>query len=61
MTLEQREAEYLNTTNYISKKKYRNVKVGKQTLNGNQALGYAIVRHVFSKKYGCLSYTSRCV
>lgn len=32
MTLEQREAEYLNTTNYISKKKYRNVKVGKQTL-----------------------------
>lgn len=52
MTLEQREAEYLNTTNYISKKKYRNVKVGKQTLNGNQALGYARVRHVFSKKYG---------
>ena len=52
MTLEQREAEYLNTTNYISKKKYRNVKVGKQTLNGNQALGYARVRHVFSIKYG---------
>ena len=27
-------------------------KVSKQTLNGNQALGYARVRHVFSKKYG---------
>lgn len=52
LTLEKREAEYLNTTNYISKKKYRNVKVGKQTLNGNQALGYARVRHVFSNKYG---------
>ena len=52
MTLEKREAEYLNTTNYISKKKYRNVKSGKQTLNGCQALGYARVRHVYSKKYG---------
>ena len=52
MTLEKREAEYLNTTNYISKKKYRNVKPGKQTLNGCQALGYARVRHVYSKKYG---------
>ena len=52
MTLEKREAEYLNTTNYISKKKYRNVKVGKQILNGNQALGYARVRHVISNKYG---------
>ena len=50
MTLEKREAEYLNTTNYISKKKYRNVKPGKQTLNGCQALGYARVRHLYSKK-----------
>ena len=38
------EAEYLNTTNYISKKKYRTVVPGKQTLNGNQALGYCRVR-----------------
>ena len=38
MTLEKREAEYLNTTNYISKKKYRNVKPGKQTLNGGIGL-----------------------
>ena len=52
ISLEEKEAKYLNTTNYISKKKYRNVKVGKQTLNGNQALGYARVRHVVSKKYG---------
>lgn len=52
ISLEEKEARYLNTTNYISKKKYRNVKVGKQTLNGNQALGYARVRYVVSKKYG---------
>lgn len=42
--LTEEEAEYLNTTNYISKKKYRTVKPGKQTLNGNQALGYCRVR-----------------
>ena len=42
--LTESEANYLNTTNYISKKKYRHVKVGKQTLNGNQALGYCRIR-----------------
>lgn len=52
ITLEEKEAEYLNSTNYISKKKYRTVKAGKQTLNGNQALGYARVRYVSSEKYG---------
>lgn len=52
ISLEEKEAEYLNSTNYISKKKYRNVKAGKQTLNGNQALGYARIRYVVSKKYG---------
>lgn len=52
ISLEEKEAQYLNTTNYISKKKYRNVKVGKQILNGNQALGYSRVRYVVSKKYG---------
>lgn len=40
------EAKYLNTTNYISNKKYRNVKPGKNILNGNQALGYSRVRKV---------------
>lgn len=50
--LEEKEADYLNTTNYISKKKYRNVKAGKHILNGNQALGYSRIRYVVSKKYG---------
>ncbi len=52
ITLEEKEAEYLNSTNYISKAKYRNVKAGKQILNGNQALGYSRIRHVVSQKYG---------
>jgi len=38
------EVEYLNKTNYIRKKKARNVKVGKQVLNGAQALGYCRIR-----------------
>lgn len=45
ITLSESEANYLNTTNYISNPAYRNVKVGKQTLNGNQALGYSRVRY----------------
>jgi LCP family protein required for cell wall assembly len=40
------EANYLNTTNYISNPAYRNVSAGWNTLNGNQALGYARVRKV---------------
>jgi LCP family protein required for cell wall assembly len=40
------EAQYLNTTNYISKKKYRNVKPGINHLNGNQVMGYVRVRKV---------------
>lgn len=46
ITLTEREASYLNTTNYISKKRYRTMKVGTQTVNGNQALGYCRVRKV---------------
>lgn len=42
--LTESEVEYLNTTNYIRDKKSRNVKVGKQTLNGAQALGYCRIR-----------------
>ena len=42
--LTESEANYLNSTNYISKKKYRTVKVGKNKLNGNQALGYCRIR-----------------
>lgn len=40
------EAEYLNTTNYISKPIYRNVSPGINKLNGNQALGYCRVRYI---------------
>ena len=46
ITLTPTEANYLNTTNYISKKKYRTVVEGTQEVNGNQALGYCRVRHV---------------
>lgn len=44
--LTEEEAEYLNTTNYISKKEYRTLTAGENLLNGNQALGYARVRYV---------------
>lgn len=46
ITLTANEASYLNRTNYISNPAYRNVKVGTQILNGNQALGYSRVRYV---------------
>lgn len=44
ITLTAGEARYLNSTNYISNPKYRNVVEGKQLLNGNQVLGYSRVR-----------------
>lgn len=43
------EAKYLNSTNYISDPSNRNLKEGKQTLNGDQVLGYARVRYVRSE------------
>lgn len=46
VTLTSKEAYYLNTTNYISNPSYRNVHEGKQTMNGNQALGYCRVRKI---------------
>lgn len=46
ITLTDKEADYLNTTNYISKAEYRNVVPGTQLLNGNQALGYCRIRYV---------------
>lgn len=46
LSLTSDEAYYLNTTNYISDPNNRNVKAGKQTLNGNQALGYMRIRYV---------------
>lgn len=42
--LTESEANYLNTTNYIKPKKFRTVKVGKNKLNGAQALGYSRIR-----------------
>ena len=44
--LGEKEAKYLNKTNYISNPKYRNVKPGINQLNGNQVLGYCRVRKV---------------
>lgn len=44
--LGEKEANYLRKTNYISEPKYRDVKTGIQTLNGNQVLGYCRVRKV---------------
>lgn len=46
--LSKKEADYLNKTNYISKKEYRNLTEGEQLINGNQALGYVRIRRVGS-------------
>lgn len=55
------EAEYLNTTNYISNPIYRNVVPGLNKMNGNQALGYCRVRHVptLDNVYADFGRTSR--
>lgn len=42
--LTETEAAYLNKTNYVWNKKNRKFKVGKQTVNGAQALGYCRIR-----------------
>ncbi len=44
--LTRQEANYLNSTNYISNPAYRNVVAGTQHMNGNQVLGYCRVRKV---------------
>ncbi len=44
--LGEKEANYLNTTNYISNPDNRNVTAGWNHLNGNQAMGYVRVRKV---------------
>mgnify|MGYP000306333020 CR=1 FL=1 len=44
--LSEEEADYLNSTNYISNPIYRNVRPGLNHLNGNQALGYCRIRMV---------------
>ncbi len=45
LTLTESEATNLRQTNYIKRRKYRNVKEGTQTLNGQQTLGYCRIRH----------------
>lgn len=45
VTLTESEAKNLRQTNYIKRRKYRSVKVGKQIFNGYQALGYCRIRH----------------
>ena len=59
--LSAQEAEYLNTTNYISNPIYRNVSPGVNKMNGNQALGYCRVRHVptIDNVYADFGRTSR--
>lgn len=42
--LTEKEAKYLNSTNYVSERKNRTLKAGKNLMNGNQALGYARIR-----------------
>lgn len=46
VTLTSKEANYLNTTNYISDPAMRTVHEGTQLMTGNQALGYCRVRYV---------------
>ncbi|MCR4720104.1 MAG: LCP family protein [Lachnospiraceae bacterium] len=59
--LTEEEASYLNRTNYISKEEFRNVKAGKNHLNGNQALGYCRIRKVgtANREYSDFGRTSR--
>lgn len=44
ITLTESEARFLQNTNYISKRSYRNVKAGKNHFNGAQVLGYCRIR-----------------
>ena len=44
--ISEKEAKHLSETNYISKKSNRNIKPGRNLLNGDQALGYARIRYV---------------
>lgn len=46
ISLTQAEADYMNTTNYVSVEYNRNLVAGKQVLNGNQALGFMRIRYV---------------
>ncbi len=61
ISLTKEEADYLNTTNYISNPIYRTVEPGSNLMNGNQALGYARIRKVATGEniYADFGRTSR--
>lgn len=61
ITLTKNEANWLNTTNYISNPAYRTVVAGSNHMNGNQALGYCRIRSVgtASNEYNDFGRTSR--
>lgn len=60
ITLDEKEVAYLNSTNYISNPSNRNLSVGKNHMNGNQALGFARVRYVMRDgQYGDFARTLR--
>lgn len=60
ITLDEKEVEYLNSTNYISDTSNHNLTVGKNHMNGNQALGFARVRYVMRDgEYGDFARTLR--
>lgn len=54
------EVSYLNSTNYISNRANRTMRVGVNHMNGNQALGYARIRYVPKDgQYGDFARTLR--
>lgn len=61
ITLTASEANWLNSTNYISNPKYRTVVAGLNNMNGNQALGFCRIRDVASgtKEHNDFGRTSR--
>lgn len=61
ISLTKEEANWLNTTNYISNPLYRTVVEGMNHMNGNQALGYCRIRGVGTsgKEYNDFGRTSR--
>lgn len=60
ITLDEKEVKYLNSTNYISDRSNHTLVVGKNHMNGNQALGFARVRYVMRDgEYGDFARTLR--
>lgn len=61
ITLTSTEANWLNSTNYISNPQYRTVTAGLNYMNGNQALGFCRIRDVASgtKEFNDFGRTSR--